>query len=119
MNFPSNIPVSIFCSVESLLFLASLFGFVSGSQLPSLVISTTIGFQRCGLLRFYSETDMFAEARTVFSMIVCKRTAPLMRRMPDCSDSFVHLIWKYPACAAWKQWHSIHMKSRGLAYNLI
>ncbi|XP_063367778.1 uncharacterized protein LOC134656202 [Cydia amplana] len=89
--------------------------------LNALRVQYNNGFRMLmGLPRYCSASGMFAEARVdAFIAIIRKRTASLMRRVRDSSNSLLQLIPGDPAGSLWRHWNDLHMGSRGTVYDLM
>jgi exonuclease III len=114
-----NVKITLFKAYCQTFYTCSLWTNYTKKAFNALRIQYNNGFRMLlGLPRFCSASGMFAEARTDgFSAIIRKRTASLMRRVRDSSNSLVRLVLESPACAVWKHWDSVHM--RGCVYNII
>ncbi|XP_047990777.1 uncharacterized protein LOC125229884 [Leguminivora glycinivorella] len=116
-----NVKITLFKAFCQSFYTCSLWTNYTKKALSALRIQYNNGFRMLlGLPRYCSASGMFAEARTdSFGAIIRKRTASLMRRVRDSSNSLVRLVLESPACAIWRHWDGVHMESRGQVYNLL
>ncbi|XP_063381246.1 uncharacterized protein LOC134667759 [Cydia fagiglandana] len=116
-----NVKVTLFKAFCQTLYTCSLWTNYTKRALNALRVQYNNGFRMLlGLPRFCSASGMFAEAHTdSFGAIIRNRTASLMRRVRDSSNSLLRLVLESPACAFWKHWDDVHMGSRGLVYKLL
>lgn len=116
-----NVKNTLFKAFCQSFYTCSLWTNYTKKSLNALRVQYNNGFRGLlGLSRYCSASGMFAEARVDgFSAIIRNRTASLMRRVRDSSNSLLQLIWNSPACAVWRHWNALHMGSRGSVYNLM